>query len=40
MRQLQKAVNRKDKDVAGPKLEFETSKKDLEALVVKAKTAL
>jgi hypothetical protein len=38
MRQLQKAVNRKDKDVGEPKLEFETSKKDLEAMVERAKT--
>jgi hypothetical protein len=37
MRQLQKAVNRKEKDVGEPKLEFETSKKDLETLVAKAK---
>ena len=37
MRQLQKAVNRKEKDVSLPKKEFETSKRDLEETVNQVK---
>jgi hypothetical protein len=40
MRKLQKAVNRKDKEMASPKQEFESSKKDLETLVSKVKLEL
>ena len=40
MRQLQKAVNRKEKDMSVPKSEFETSKKELEALVARVKSEL
>jgi hypothetical protein len=34
MRQLQKAVNRKDPDIMGPKENFESSKTALQGLVV------
>ena len=40
MRQLQKAVNRKEKDVSVPKKEFETSKKELEHMVQQVKTKM
>ncbi len=40
MRTLQKAVNRKEKDVSDPKFEFENSKKELETLVAKVKASL
>lgn len=40
MKILQKAVNRREKDVAGLKAEFESSKKNLETLVVKSMATL
>ena len=40
MRRLQKAVNRKEKDVSEQKTEFESSKRDLETLLAKVKISL
>lgn len=40
MRRLQKAVNRKEKDVSEQKTEFENSKRDLETLLAKVKISL